>query len=167
MENQKPPIRILAPGRTYRNEAISARAHCFFHQIEGLAIAENISFADLKQTLHYFATTLFGPETEIQLRASYFPFTEMSVEMDVTCQICGGSGCQLCKHTGWVEVMGAGMVDPNVMRNCGIDPEQYAGYAFGMGVERIAQLIYRVPDLRLYSQNHQQFLRQFGGWATA
>lgn len=161
MENRTPPIRIIAPGRVYRNEAISARAHCFFHQIEGLHIETGVSFKDLKQTLLYFAREIFGEETDIRLRPSYFPFTEISAEMDISCLICGGEGCPVCKHSGWVEVLGCGMVDPNVLKNCNIDPEKYTGYAFGMGVERIAQLLYRVPDLRLYSQNDLQFLRQF------
>lgn len=161
MEENQPPIRVLAPGRVYRNEAISARAHCFFHQVEGLVIDENISFADMKQALQYFASEIFGADTAIQLRPSYFPFTEISAEMDVTCLICKGKGCNVCKHTGWVEIMGCGMVDPNVLANCNIDPEKYSGFAFGMGVERIAQLFYRVPDLRLYSQNDIRFLRQF------
>ena len=161
MEKEQPPIRILAPGRVYRNEAISARAHCFFHQVEGLVIDTDISFADMKQALLYFARELFGDKVNIRLRPSYFPFTEISAEMDITCRICGGRGCNVCKYTGWVEIMGCGMVDPNVLRNCDIDPDKYSGYAFGMGVERIAQLFYRVPDLRLYSQNDIRFLRQF------
>lgn len=161
MEAGEPPFRILAPGRVYRNEAISARAHCFFHQVEGLVIDKGISFADMKQALQYFATMIFGDKTKIRLRPSYFPFTEISAEMDVSCLICGGEGCNVCKKTGWVEIMGCGMVDPNVLKNCGIDPEVYSGYAFGMGVERIAQLLYQVPDLRLYSQNDVRFLRQF------
>jgi phenylalanyl-tRNA synthetase alpha chain len=161
MENEEPPIRVLAPGRVYRNEAISARAHCFFHQVEGLVVDEGISFADMKQSLLYFVREIFGENTDIQLRPSYFPFTEISAEMDVTCLICGGDGCNVCKHTGWVEIMGCGMVDPNVLSNCNIDPEKYSGFAFGMGVERIAQLLYRVPDLRLYSQNDLRFLQQF------
>lgn len=161
METQPPPIRIIAPGRVYRNEVVSARAHCFFHQIEGLYVEEGVSFRDLKQVLDYFAKTIFGAETAIRLRPSYFPFTEVSAEMDITCLICGGSGCPVCKQTGWVEVLGCGMVDPNVLENCGIDPEQYSGYAFGIGVERVAQLLYRVPDLRLYAQNDLRFLRQF------
>lgn len=161
MEAEEPPIRILAPGRVYRNEAISARAHCFFHQVEGLVVDENISFADMKQALLYFVRALFGDDIKIQLRPSYFPFTEISAEMDISCLICKGKGCNVCKHTGWVEILGCGMVDPNVLANCNIDPEKYSGYAFGMGVERIAQLFYRVPDLRLYSQNDVRFLRQF------
>jgi phenylalanyl-tRNA synthetase alpha chain len=161
MEQGTPPFRILSPGRVYRNEAISARAHCFFHQVEGLVIDKGVSFADMKQALQYFVTMIFGDDTKIRLRPSYFPFTEISAEMDVTCLICQGEGCTVCKKTGWVEIMGCGMVDPNVLANCGIDPEVYSGYAFGMGVERIAQLLYRVPDLRLYSQNDIRFLQQF------
>ena len=161
MEQKKPPIRVLAPGRVYRNEAISARAHCFFHQVEGLVVDKGISFADMKQALLYFAREMFGDKVAIRLRPSYFPFTEISAEMDITCRICGGPGCNVCKYTGWVEIMGCGMVDPNVLSNCGIDPEVYSGYAFGMGVERIAQLFYRVPDLRLYSLNDIRFLKQF------
>ncbi len=161
MEQRQPPLRLLMPGRVYRNEAISARAHCFFHQVEGLVVDEGISFADLKQTLLYFVRNLFGPEVEIRMRPSYFPFTEISAEVDVSCQICGGPGCNVCKHTGWVEILGCGMIDPAVLTNCGIDPERYSGYAWGMGIERIAMLLYRVPDLRLYSQNDLRFLRQF------
>ncbi|MDX2286024.1 MAG: phenylalanine--tRNA ligase subunit alpha [Bacteroidia bacterium] len=161
MEQSRPPFRLLMPGRVYRNEAISARAHCFFHQVEGLVVDRNVSFADMKQTLQYFTTEIFGDNARIKLRPSYFPFTEISAEMDVTCRVCLGKGCTVCKHSGWVEIMGCGMVDPAVLRNCGIDPEEYTGYAFGMGVERIAQLLYRVPDLRLYSQNDIRFLRQF------
>jgi len=161
MEAVKPPIRIVCPGRVYRNEAISARAHCFFHQIEGLYIDRNVSFADLKQVLLYFARELFGPDTRIRLRPSYFPFTEPSAEMDISCNICGGKGCGLCKGTGWVEILGCGMVDPNVLRECNIDPEEYSGYAFGMGVERIANLKYRVSDLRLFSENDVRFLHEF------
>ena len=161
MMEQKPPIRILAPGRVYRNEAISARAHCFFHQVEGLVVDKEIGFADMRQALLFFAKELFGSQTAIRLRPSYFPFTEISAEMDVTCRICNGKGCNLCKYTGWVEIMGCGMVDPNVLENCGIDSSIYSGYAFGMGVERIAQLFFRVPDLRLYSQNDLRFLKQF------
>ena len=162
MENSKPPIRTISPGRVYRNEAISARAHCFFHQVEGLYIDENVSFADLKQTLLYFAKEMFGEHTRIRLRPSYFPFTEPSAEVDISCSICGGEGCNICKYTGWVEILGCGMVDPNVLANCGIDPEKYTGFAFGMGVERITQLKYQVNDLRLYSENDLRFLRQFG-----
>lgn len=161
MENGKPPFRLLMPGRVYRNEAISARAHCFFHQVEGLVIDKGVSFADLRQVLQYFASEMFGDTVKIKMRPSYFPFTEISAEVDVTCRICGGKGCNICKYSGWVEIMGCGMVDPNVLRNCGIDPEEYSGYAFGMGVERIAQIMYMVPDLRLYSQNDLRFLRQF------
>lgn len=161
MENTKPPIRTLSPGRVYRNEAISARAHCFFHQVEGLYIAENVSFADLKQTLMYFAKEMFGEETEIRLRPSYFPFTEPSAEMDVSCSVCSGKGCNVCKYTGYLEIMGCGMVDPNVLDNCGIDSKKYTGFAFGMGVERIAMLKYKVNDLRLYSEGDVRFLDQF------
>lgn len=161
MENSKPPIRVLSPGRVYRNEAISARAHCFFHQVEGLVVDEDISFADMKQTLLYFAKEMFGETVDIKLRPSYFPFTEISAEMDVTCRVCDGKGCNVCKYSGWVEIMGCGMVDPNVLENCGIDGKKYSGFAFGMGVERIAQILYRVPDLRLYSQNDIRFLRLF------
>ena len=161
MENTKPPIRTLSPGRVYRNEAISARAHCFFHQVEGLYIAENVSFADLKQTLMYFAKEMFGEETKIRLRPSYFPFTEPSAEMDVSCSVCSGKGCNVCKYTGYLEIMGCGMVDPNVLENCGIDSKKYTGFAFGMGVERIAMLKYKVNDLRLYSEGDVRFLEQF------
>ena len=161
MENTKPPIRTLSPGRVYRNEAISARAHCFFHQVEGLYIAENVSFADLKQTLMYFAKEMFGEETKIRLRPSYFPFTEPSAEMDVSCSVCSGEGCNVCKYTGYLEIMGCGMVDPNVLENCGIDSKKYTGFAFGMGVERIAMLKYKVNDLRLYSEGDVRFLEQF------
>ncbi len=163
MEHQKPPIRIIMPGRVFRNEAISARAHCFFHQVEGLYIDHNVSFADLKQTLLYFAREMFGAETQIRLRPSYFPFTEPSAEMDISCNLCGGEGCSFCKHTGWVEILGCGMVDPNVLEKCGINSKEYTGYAFGMGVERITQLKYQVNDLRLYSQNDVRFLKQFTG----
>ena len=161
MERSKPPIRILCPGRVYRNEAISARAHCFFHQVEGLYVDQNVSFADLKQTLLYFAREMFGPETKIRLRPSYFPFTEPSAEMDISCTICGGKGCALCKGTGWVEILGCGMVDPNVLDACGIDSKVYSGFALGMGVERIANLKYRVNDLRLFSENDVRFLQEF------
>lgn len=161
MEHTQPPIRIVCPGRVYRNEAISARAHCFFHQVEGLYIDRNVSFVDLKQVLLGFATRMFGPDTKIRLRPSYFPFTEPSAEMDISCDICGGKGCALCKGTGWVEILGCGMVDPNVLKACGIDPEIYTGYAFGMGVERIANLKYKVKDLRLFSENDIRFLREF------
>ncbi|TAF76409.1 MAG: phenylalanine--tRNA ligase subunit alpha [Bacteroidetes bacterium] len=161
MEKQKPPIRILSPGRVFRNEAITARAHCFFHQIEGLYINEKVSVKDLKDTLLYFAKELFGKETKIRMRPSYFPFTEPSVEIDVSCMICGGKGCNVCKHSGWVEIMGAGMVDPNVLENCGIDSATYSGFAFGMGIERITMLKYQIKDLRLFSENDVRFLRQF------
>lgn len=161
MENQKPPIRTISPGRVYRNEAISARAHCFFHQIEGLYIDKNVSFADLKQTLMYFAKELFGEKTKIRLRPSYFPFTEPSAEVDVSCSLCNSAGCNVCKHTGWLEILGCGMVDPNVLEACGIDSTLYSGFAFGMGVERIAQIKYKVNDLRLYSENDLRFLKQF------
>lgn len=154
-------IRVICPGRVYRNEAISARAHCFFHQVEGLYIDENVSFTDLKQVLLSFAREMFGADTKIRLRPSYFPFTEPSAEMDISCNICGGKGCGFCKHTGWVEILGCGMVDPNVLRDNGIDPESYTGYAFGMGVERIANLKYQVNDLRLFSQNDTRFLEEF------
>lgn len=161
MLSQKPPIRVLCPGRVYRNEAISARAHCFFHQIEGLYIDRNVSFADLRQAMLYFAQEMFGHDTKIRLRPSYFPFTEPSAEMDISCNICGGVGCGFCKHTGWVEILGCGMVDPNVLEACGIDSKQYTGYAFGLGVERIANLKFRVKDLRLFSENDIRFLKQF------
>ena len=161
METHKPPFRILCPGRVYRNEAISARAHCFFHQVEGLYVDKNVSFTDLKQVLLTFAREMFGPETKIRLRPSYFPFTEPSAEMDISCHICGGKGCSFCKQTGWVEILGCGMVDPNVLEACGIDSKEYTGYAFGMGVERITNLKYRVSDLRLFSENDTRFLREF------
>ena len=161
MEKTQPPIRIVCPGRVYRNEAISARAHCFFHQVEGLYIDKNVSFADLKQVLLNFAREMFGPETKIRLRPSYFPFTEPSAEMDISCNICGGKGCAFCKGTGWVEILGCGMVDPNVLKACGIDPDVYTGYAFGMGVERITNLKYRVKDLRMFSENDVRFLAEF------
>lgn len=163
MEKSQPPIRAIFPGRVYRNEAISARAHCFFHQIEGLYIAEKVSFADLKQTLQYFAQSFFGDEAKIRLRPSYFPFTEPSAEVDVSCSICGGKGCNVCKYTGWLEIMGCGMIDPAVLENCGIDSNKYSGFAFGMGVERIAMLKYGVKDLRLFSENDLRFLNQFKG----
>ena len=162
MQNQKPPIRTISPGRVFRNEAISARAHCIFHQVEGLYIDENVSFADLKQTLLFFAREMFGKKTSIRLRPSYFPFTEPSAEMDVSCSICKGSGCNVCKYTGWLEVLGCGMVDPAVLENCGIDSKKYTGYAFGMGIERIAMLKYNINDLRLYFENDVRFLHQFG-----
>lgn len=161
MENSTPPIRTISPGRVYRNEAISARAHCFFHQVEGLYIDKDVSFADLKQTLLYFAKELFGEKAQIRLRPSYFPFTEPSAEVDVSCTICSGKGCNVCKYTGWLEILGCGMVDPNVLEACGIDSEEFTGFAFGMGIERIAQLKYRVNDLRLYSENDLRFLKQF------
>ena len=161
MEHSKPPIRILCPGRVYRNEAISARAHCFFHQVEGLYVDKGVSFADLKQSLLYFAREMFGPETKIRLRPSYFPFTEPSAEMDISCNLCGGKGCPFCKGTGWVEILGCGMVDPNVLEACGIDSKEYSGFAFGMGVERITNLKYRVNDLRLFSENDRRFLSEF------
>ena len=161
MENTQPPIRIICPGRVYRNEAITARAHCFFHQIEGLYIDKNVSFTDLKQVLLTFSREMFGPDTDIRLRPSYFPFTEPSAEMDISCHICGGKGCGFCKHTGWVEILGCGMVDPNVLELCGIDSSVYSGYAFGLGVERITNLKYQVSDLRMFSENDVRFLREF------
>lgn len=161
MEKQQPPIRVICPGRVFRNEAITSRAHCIFHQVEGLYIAENVSFAEMKQTLLYFAQQMFGSETKIRLRPSYFPFTEPSAEMDISCNICGGSGCALCKHTGWVEILGCGMVDPSVLENCGIDSKKYSGYAFGLGIERMTMLKYRTNDIRLYFENDVRFLRQF------
>lgn len=161
MEKQAPPIRIICPGRVYRNEAISYRAHCFFHQVEALYVDKNVSFADLKQALLFVAKELFGQDTKIRLRPSYFPFTEPSAEMDISCNLCGGKGCQFCKHTGWVEILGCGMVDPNVLENCGINSKIYSGYALGMGVERITNLKYQVKDLRMFSENDVRFLRQF------
>ena len=161
MEHAQPPIRIICPGRVYRNEAISARAHCFFHQVEALYIDKNVTFADLKQALLFFAKEMFGPETKIRLRPSYFPFTEPSAEMDISCDLCGGKGCSFCKHTGWVEILGCGMVDPNVLEACGIDSKTYTGYALGMGIERVTNLKYRVKDLRLFSENDQRFLEEF------
>ncbi|MEX1002226.1 MAG: phenylalanine--tRNA ligase subunit alpha [Crocinitomicaceae bacterium] len=161
MENKKPPIRTISPGRVYRNEAISARAHCFFHQVEGLYIDKDVSFADLKQTLFYFAREMFGESAQIRLRPSYFPFTEPSAEVDVSCTICKGEGCNVCKYTGWLEILGCGMVDPEVLEASKIDSKTYSGFAFGMGIERIAQLKYRVNDLRLYSENDIRFLKQF------
>ena len=161
MEKQQPPIRVICPGRVYRNEAISARAHCFFHQLEGLYVDKNVSFTDLKQVLLTFARELFGADTKIRLRPSYFPFTEPSAEMDISCHICGGKGCGFCKHTGWVEILGCGMVDPNVLESCGIDSKVYTGYAFGLGIERITNLKYRVADLRMFSENDMRFLREF------
>lgn len=163
MSTHKPPIRVLCPGRVYRNEAISARAHCFFHQVEGLYIDKGVSFTDLKQVLLTFAREMFGVNTKIRLRPSYFPFTEPSAEMDISCNICGGKGCGFCKHTGWVEILGCGMVDPHDLEACGIDSLIYTGYAFGMGVERITNLKYRVSDLRLFSENDTRFLREFEG----
>jgi phenylalanyl-tRNA synthetase alpha chain len=161
MENSKPPIRIMCPGRVYRNEAISYRAHCFFHQVEALYVDKNVSFADLKQALLFFAKEMFGADTQIRLRPSYFPFTEPSAEMDISCNLCGGEGCPFCKHTGWVEILGCGMVDPNVLENCGIDSTVYSGYALGMGIERITNLKYQVKDLRMFSENDVRFLKQF------
>jgi phenylalanyl-tRNA synthetase alpha chain len=161
MENSTPPIRTISPGRVFRNEAISARAHCIFHQVEGLYIDKNVSFADLKQTLLYFAKEMFGEKTEIRLRPSYFPFTEPSAEVDVSCNICSGKGCNVCKHTGFLEILGCGMVDPNVLENCGIDSKVYTGFAFGMGVERIAMLKYQINDLRMFFENDIRFLNQF------
>ena len=161
METHKPPIRIIAPGRVFRNEAISARAHCIFHQVEALYVDKKVTFADLKQTLLYFAKEMFGPDTQIRLRPSYFPFTEPSAEMDISCNICGGKGCNICKGTGWLEILGCGMVDPNVLQACGIDPNEYTGFALGMGVERMAMLKYQIRDLRLYFENDLRFLKQF------
>ncbi|MBR2947312.1 MAG: phenylalanine--tRNA ligase subunit alpha [Bacteroidales bacterium] len=161
METQKPPIRVICPGRVFRNEAISARAHCIFHQVEGLYIDKGVSFADLKQSILLFVKEMFGPDTKIRMRPSYFPFTEPSTEVDISCNICGGKGCNICKGTGWLEIMGAGMVDPNVLSACGIDPNEYTGFAFGMGVERIAMLKWQVKDLRLYFENDVRFLKEF------
>lgn len=161
MQGQKPPIRTISPGRVFRNEAISARAHCIFHQVEGLYIDENVSFADLKQTILFFAREMFGKETEIRLRPSYFPFTEPSAEVDVSCKICGGKGCNVCKYTGWLEILGCGMVHPNVLEACNIDSKKYTGFAFGMGIERLTMLKYQVNDLRLYFENDLRFLEQF------
>jgi phenylalanyl-tRNA synthetase alpha chain len=161
MQKGKLPIRIICPGRVYRNETISARSHCFFHQIEGLYIDENVSFADLKHTLYFFVQEMFGKDTKVRFRPSYFPFTEPSAEMDVSCFICGGKGCRICKHTGWVEILGCGMVHPKVLENCGIDSNKYTGYAFGMGIERPALLLYDVNDIRLFSENDARFLKQF------
>jgi phenylalanyl-tRNA synthetase alpha chain len=161
MENSKPPIRTISPGRVFRNEAISARAHCFFHQVEGLYIDKNVSFADLKQTLLYFAKEVFGEKAQIRMRPSYFPFTEPRAEVDVSCTICNSKGCNVCKYSGWLEILGCGMVDPNVLEACGIDSKEYSGFAFGMGIERITQLKYKVNDLRLYSENDIRFLKQF------
>ena len=161
MEAGKPPFRALMPGRVYRNEAISARAHCFFHQVEGLYVDEKVSFADLKQTLFYFVQELYGEGTEVRFRPSYFPFTEPSAEMDISCSLCKGAGCQMCKGSGWVEILGCGMVDPNVLENCGIDSKKYSGFAFGMGIERIANLKFEIKDLRLFSENDVRFLKQY------
>ena len=161
MEKMQLPIRVICPGRVFRNEAISARAHCIFHQVEGLYIDENVTFADLKQAILLFAREMFGPDTQIRMRPSYFPFTEPSAEVDVSCNICHGKGCNICKGTGWLEILGCGMVDPNVLESCGIDSKEYSGYAFGMGVERITNLKYRVKDLRLFSENDVRFLKQF------
>jgi phenylalanyl-tRNA synthetase alpha chain len=161
MEKQKPPIRAIMPGRVYRNEAISARAHCFFHQVEGLYVDRNVGFADLKQTLYHFAKEMYGKDIKIRFRPSFFPFTEPSAEIDISCLICKGKGCNVCKHSGWVEIAGSGMVHPNVLKNCGIDPEEFTGFAFGMGIERVTMLRYQVNDLRLYSENDIRFLKQF------
>ncbi len=161
MQKEKPPLRTISPGRVFRNEAISARAHCIFHQVEGLYIDTDVSFVDLKQTLVFFAREMFGKETEIRLRPSYFPFTEPSAEMDVSCKICSGKGCNVCKYTGWLEVLGCGMVHPNVLENCNIDSQKYTGFAFGMGIERVAMLKYQINDLRLYFENDIRFLEQF------
>lgn len=161
MQKGNLPIRIICPGRVYRNETISARAHCFFHQVEGLYIAENVSFADLKQTLYFFVQEMFGKDVKVRFRPSYFPFTEPSAEMDISCLICGGEGCSVCKKTGWVEILGCGMVHPNVLDNCGIDSNKYTGFAFGMGIERITMLKYQIKDLRLFSENDERFLKQF------
>ena len=163
MEKHKPPLRTISPGRVYRNEAISARAHCFFHQVEGLYIDKDVSFADLKQTLLYFAKEMFGADTEIRLRPSYFPFTEPSAEMDISCNFCKGEGCNICKYTGWVEILGCGMIDPAVLDNCKIDSNVYSGFAFGMGIERITMLVYNINDLRIFSENDVRFLKQFSG----
>lgn len=161
LQKQQPPVRAIMPGRVYRNEAISARAHCFFHQVEGLYVDKNVSFADLKQTLFHFAKEMYGKDIQLRLRPSFFPFTEPSAEIDVTCLICKGKGCVVCKRSGWVEIAGAGMVHPNVLRNCGVNPEEFTGFAFGMGIERVTQLRYQVNDLRLYSENDIRFLKQF------
>lgn len=163
MENQKPPIRAVMPGRVYRNEAISARSHCFFHQIDGVYIDKNVSFADLKQTLFFFVKELFGDDYGIRFRPSYFPFTEPSAEMDISCILCHGEGCNVCKYSGWLEILGCGMIDPNVMRDNGIDPDEYSGFAFGMGVERTTMMLYGIKDIRLLSQNDMRFLKQFSG----
>lgn len=163
METRKPPLREIYPGRVFRNEAISARAHCIFHQVEGLYVDHDVSFADLKQTLYYFAHEMFGQGTQVRFRPSYFPFTEPSAEMDVSCFVCGGKGCPICKYSGWVEILGCGMVDPNVLENCGIDSKEYTGFAFGMGIERITILKYRIQDIRLFFENDVRFLKQFTG----
>jgi phenylalanyl-tRNA synthetase alpha chain len=161
MESCPPPIRVICPGRVYRNETITARSHCIFHQVEGLYIALDVSFADMKQVLLFFAKEMFGSETKIRLRPSYFPFTEPSAEMDIECKICGGKGCNVCKHSGWVEILGCGMVDPNVLDNCGINSKEYSGYAFGLGIERMAMLKFKINDIRLYFENDVRFLQQF------
>jgi phenylalanyl-tRNA synthetase alpha chain len=161
LEKQRPPVRAIMPGRVYRNEAISARAHCFFHQVEGLYVDRNVSFADLKQTLYHFAKEMFGKETKIRLRPSFFPFTEPSAEIDISCFICHGKGCNICKHSGWVEIAGSGMVHPNVLRHVNVDPEEFTGFAFGMGIERVTMLRYGINDLRLFSENDVRFLKQF------
>jgi phenylalanyl-tRNA synthetase alpha chain len=163
MEQRKPPLREIYPGRVFRNEAISARAHCIFHQVEGLYVDHDVSFADLKQTLYYFAHEMYGEGTQVRFRPSYFPFTEPSAEMDVSCFVCGGKGCPICKYSGWVEILGCGMVDPSVLENCGIDSNEYTGFAFGMGIERIAILKYRIQDIRLFFENDVRFLKQFTG----
>lgn len=163
MEQRKPPIREIYPGRVFRNEAVSARAHCIFHQVEGLYVDQDVSFADLKQTLYYFAHEMFGKDTQVRFRPSYFPFTEPSAEMDVSCFVCGGKGCPICKYSGWVEILGCGMVDPSVLDNCGIDSNEYTGFAFGMGIERITILKYRIQDIRLFFENDIRFLKQFTG----
>jgi phenylalanyl-tRNA synthetase alpha chain len=163
MEKQKPPIRTISPGRVFRNEAISARSHCIFHQVEGLYIDRNVSFADLKQTLLFFSKEMFGKDTRIRLRPSFFPFTEPSAEMDVSCTLCGGKGCNMCKYTGWLEILGCGMVDPNVLESVGIDNQEFTGFAFGMGIERIALLKFGIKDIRLLFENDVRFLRQFTG----
>jgi phenylalanyl-tRNA synthetase alpha chain len=163
MESCPPPIRVICPGRVYRNETITARSHCIFHQVEGLYVSKEVSFAEMKQVLLFFAREMFGPETKIRLRPSYFPFTEPSAEMDIECKICGGKGCNVCKHSGWVEILGCGMVDPNLLENCGINSKEYSGYAFGLGIERMAMLKYKINDIRLYFENDVRFLGQFGG----
>jgi len=163
MEHQKPPLRSIMPGRVYRNEAISARAHCLFHQVEGLYVDTNVSFRDLKDTLYHFVKEMFGQDVRIRFRPSFFPFTEPSAEIDISCLICKGEGCNVCKQSGWVEIAGSGMVDPNVLANCGIDPETYTGFAFGMGIERITMLKYQIRDLRLFTENDVRFLKQFQG----